>query len=215
MLQFFGTQPPAPLNTLRPGGTCPHCGRSASFTRMLDLIENVAKSWRVSEVMVTYHCDACLRPVPVLYDVIDWDPPRVRNARIAIPVQEPFEFQHVPEPVAAPVREALSCLSVGATNGFAALCRRAAKAVHTELGLGGDERVGEHVREMVSSSGLGGEWEELALAVYGPSDDRLPALPAIDQAQAKVLLSLLQDLVYQFFTRPGKVRRAAGGSSAG
>lgn len=211
MLQFFGTQPPAPLNTLRPGGTCPHCGRHASFTRMLELIENLARSWRVGEVMVTYHCDACQRPVPVLYDVVDWDPPRVRNARIAIPVREPFDLEHVPEGVAAPVREALSALAVGAPNAFTAMCRRAAEAMHAELGLGGAERVAEHVRETVRSSQLGGEWETLGLAVFGPAGagGRAP-LPPVGPEGAKVLLSLLQDVVYGFFTRPGRMRRAAG-----
>jgi hypothetical protein len=109
------------------------------------------------------------------------------------------------------VREALACLSVGASNGFAALCRRAAEAVHAELGLGGAERVGEHVREMIASSGLGAEWQELASSVFGPAaDGDRPPLPVVDGDAAKVLLSLLQDVVYQFFTRPGKVRRAAG-----
>jgi hypothetical protein len=211
MLQFYGTQPPAPLNTLRCGGRCPHCGRVASFTRMLDLIENVAKSLRVAEVMITYHCDACLRPVPVLYDIIDWDPPRVRNARIAVPVTEPFDFDHVPASVAEVVREALACLSVSAPNGFAALCRRASEVMADDLTGDGATRVHDHVREMIQSTGLGEEWERLALLTFASQrqGERAP-LPPIDTDQAQVLLSLLRDLVYQFYTRPGNVRSAAG-----
>jgi hypothetical protein len=213
MLQFYGTQPPASLNALRCGGTCPHCGRVANFTRMVDLMENVAKSWKVAQIIVTYHCDACLRPVPVLYDVIDWDPTRVKNARIAVPVVEPFDFDHVPASVDAVVREALACLSAGAPNGFAALCRRASEVIGDDLGDGAT-RVQSHVQDMVRSSGLDAHWERLALLTFAsPGEGEREPLPSVDEEQARVLLSLLRDLVYQFYTRPGSVRSAAAARS--
>ncbi len=40
-------------------------------------------------------------------------------------------------------------------------------------------------------------------------DGAHPHLPEVDQARAAVLLSLLQDLTYQLYTRPGKAREAA------
>ena len=209
MLQFYGTQPPGPLNSLRCGGTCPHCGQRASFTRMQDVIENQAKAAKVREIMVSYHCDACLKPIPIWYDVIDWDPTRVDNPRIALPVVESFDFEHVPSSVAQEVREALGCLSVHAHNGFAAMCRRAVAALIADFGEGGAGRVEAHLVEMLSMSGLAGEWEELARTVLVPSSEDAVEIPDTDETGAAVLLSLLRDLTYQLYTRPGRVRAAA------
>lgn len=211
MLQFYGSQPPAPLNALRCGGTCPHCGQRASFTRMQDLIENVAKAAKLREIMVTYHCDACLKPIPVRYDVVDWDPTRVDRAALALPVVEPFDFEHVPESVAREVREALACLSVGAHNGFGAMSRRAVRALIDDLGGDGAARVEAQLGEMLSLSGLAGDWEALARGVLLPPGAGAMELPDMDAKRAAVLLSLLRDLAYQLYTRPGRVRAAAGG----
>ncbi len=178
---------------------------------MQDLIENVAKAAKLREIMVTYHCDACLKPIPVRYDVVDWDPTRVDRAALALPVVEPFDFEHVPESVAHEVREALACLSVGAHNGFGAMSRRAVRALIDDLGGDGAARVEAQLGEMLSLSGLAGDWEALARGVLLPPGAGAMELPDMDAKRAAVLLSLLRDLAYQLYTRPGRVRAAAGG----
>jgi len=40
-------------------------------------------------------------------------------------------------------------------------------------------------------------------------DGAHPHLPEVGQERAAVLLSLLKDLVYELYTRPGKVKKAA------
>ena len=210
MLQFYGTQPPAPLNVLRCGGTCPHCGQRASFTRMHDLIENVAKAAKLREVMITYHCDACLRPIPVAYDVVDWDPTRVDAPRIALPVRETFDAEHVPKEVVREVDEALACLSVDAYHGFGAMARRVVQAIVRDLGDGGRERVESQVGEMLTLSGVDESLATAARRLLLPSDEADLALPDMDRRRSGVILSLLRDLAYQLYTRPGRVRSAAG-----
>ncbi|MFU8888006.1 MAG: hypothetical protein ACNA8N_05355 [Trueperaceae bacterium] len=207
MLQFYGNQPPAPLNALRVGGTCPHCGQRSSFTRMQDLIENVARSAKLREIMVVYHCDACLAPVPVSYDVVDWDPARVDRPRMALPVVEGYDYEHVPEPVARVIKEALDCLSVRAYLGFAAMARRAVRAVVEDLAPDGEARVERHLEEILELTGLDGDWQEKARQALRPTPG--VAGPDLDARGAKVLLSLLRDLTYQIYTRPGRVRWAA------
>jgi hypothetical protein len=207
MLQFYGNQPPAPLNTLRVGGTCPSCGQRSSFTRMQDLIENAAKAAEVREIMVVYHCDACLAPVPVRYDVVDWDPTQVDRPRMALPVVESYDLEHVPAPVARVIAEALDCLSVGAYLGFAAMARRAVRAIVEDLEPQGEERVERQLEDILELAGLDDGWKAKARQALRP----VPGLaePDLDDRGAKVLLSLLRDLTYQLYTRPGRVRWAA------
>ena len=207
MLQFYGNQPPAPLNTLRVGGTCPHCGQRSSFTRMQDLIENVARAAKLREIMVVYHCDACLAPVPVRYDVVDWDPARVDRPRMALPVVESYDLEHVPESVARVIREALDCLSVAAYLGFAAMARRAVRAIVEDLGSEGEARLERQVEEILELAGLDDDWKARARQALRPTPG--VAEPDLDARGAKVLLSLLRDLTYQLYTRPGRVRWAA------
>jgi len=207
MLQFYGNQPPAQLNTLRVGGTCPHCGQRSSFTRMQDLIENVARAAKLREIMVVYHCDACLAPVPVRYDVVDWDPARVDRPRMALPVVESYDLEHVPESVARVIREALDCLSVEAYLGFAAMARRAVRAIVEDLGPEGEARLERQVEEILELAGLDDDWKARARQALRPTPG--VAEPDLDARGAKVLLSLLRDLTYQLYTRPGRVRWAA------
>ncbi len=177
---------------------------------MHDLIENVAKAAKLREIMITYHCDACLKPIPVRYDVIDWDPTRVDRPAIALPVVAAFDFEHVPEGVARAIREALACLSVGAHNGFGAMSRRAVRALIDDLGNEGERRVEAQLGEMLGLSGLAGEWEALARSALLPQPEGEVAMPEMDAKRSAVLLSLLRDLAYQLYTRPGRVRAAAG-----
>ena len=177
---------------------------------MHDLIENVAKAAKLREVMITYHCDACLKPIPVAYDVIDWDPTRVDRPRLALPVREAFDVEYVPEEVVREIDEALACLSVAAHHGFGAMARRVVQALERDLGEGGSARVAQQLDEMLALSGVDEKLATDARRLLLPAGEGDLSLPDLDARRAAVVLSLLRDLTYQVYTRPGRVRAAAG-----
>ncbi len=114
------------------------------------------------------------------------------------------------EEIEKEIEEALGCLSVSAFNGFAAVCRRAIQAICTNLGADATTKVKGQVEEMIHLTGLGKEWKELALQIMlSGHDGSHPHLPEMNAERAGVLLSLLRDLTYQLYTRPGKVKEAS------
>ncbi len=122
----------------------------------------------------------------------------------------PFDFAHVPQEVEKEIREGLECLSVGATNGFAALCRRTIQAICTNIGAEASTKVKAQIEEMINITGLDSEWKDLAFQIMlAGHDGSHPNLPDVNNDRASILLSLVRDLVYQLYTRPGKIKEAA------
>lgn len=217
MLKIYGNQPPELLTNLNIGGVCPHCGTPGRFTLSTVANERLSKD-RVQEIVVGYTCDTCLRIVPVRWRVTGFgqqvnntcSQPIVSEPEFVLPVREPFEFAHVPAEVEREIREALDCLSVNSYNGFAAMSRRAIQAICTNLGANASTKVKAQIEEMVTLTDLDNEWKKLAVQIMlGGHDGSHPHLPEVNADRAAVLLSLLADLTYQLYTRPGKVREAA------
>jgi len=99
---------------------------------------------------------------------------------------------------------------MSAFNGFAAMCRRSIQSICTDLGAEASTKVQSQIKEMIDMVGLDQEMIELATQIMlSGHDGAHPHLPEVDQERAKILLSLLQDLTYQLYTRPGKVKEAA------
>lgn len=106
--------------------------------------------------------------------------------------------------------EGLACLSVGAVNGFAAVCRRAIQAICTDLGAAATTKIKGQIGDMIRLTGLDQEWEGLAIQIMlSGHDGAHPHLPEVGSDRAAVLLSLMQDLTYELYTRPGKIKGAA------
>jgi hypothetical protein len=169
---------------------------------------------KILHFVLNYTCDVCLGPIPIQWRIAGWESnglPVVSEAKLVIAVREPFDFEYVPKEVSNEIAEALDCLSVGSTNGFAALCRRAIQAVCTNLGAGASTKIKAQIDEMADISNLDQEWKDVALQVMLTGHDGAhPHLPDVDQERATMLLSLLRDLIYQLYTRPGKVKASAG-----
>ena len=168
---------------------------------------------KVKTFVANYTCDACLGAIPILWEIENWqttDDPIVRNPKAVLPVREPYDFEHVPEVIEKEIGEALDCLSVNAFNGFAGVCRRAVQAICTNLKTKGSTRVKKQIEEMANLMGLDEEWKDLTIQIMlSGHDGAHPHLPEVDNARAGVMLSLLQDLTYQLYTRPGKVKESA------
>lgn len=217
MLKIYGNQPPELLTNLNVGGVCPHCKTPGRFTLCTVANANLSKD-QVREIIAGYTCDTCLRIVPIRWKVTGYGQqvnntcaqPTVHDPEVVLPVSEPFEFAHVPAEVEKEIREALDCLSVNSYNAFAAMSRRAVQAMCTNLGANASTKVQAQIEEMATLTGLDDEWKKLAVQVMLVGHDGShPHLPDVNADRAAVLLSLLADLTYQLYTRPGKVREAA------
>ena len=213
MLKFYGPQPPHSLFGLQLGGYCPHCKTGTRFKRTTDPISQLLQSDKVKEVVINYTCEVCLRPIPVCWNIGRWpdtNTPEVAVPRVTLPMREEFNFEHVPETVKKEIEEALDCLSVDAYNGFAGVCRRAIQAICTDLGADATSKVERQIKEMVSVAGFGDDWKQLAIQIMlSGHDGSHPHLPEVNAERAAVLLSLLRDLTYELYTRPGKIKDAA------
>lgn len=213
MLMFYGPQPPYSLYGLQLGGYCPYCKTGTRFKRTTDPISKLLISDNIEEVVINYTCEVCLRPIPVYWKIRKWsdvNTPEVHLPRVVLPMRDEFNFEHVPKSVKKEIEEALDCLSVNAYNGFAAVCRRSIQAICTDLGADATSKVKKQINEMVSLTGLDDNLKELAIQIMlSGHDGSHPNLPDVNAERVAVLLSLLRDLTYQLYTRPGKIKDAA------
>lgn len=217
MLRYYGATPPDWFSKLYIGGKCPHCGVGSRFTLHSSPNYDLLNKEGMDEFVAGYSCDACLQPIPVIWRIVERNKGERTKGNfkadfpnVILPAREDYDFHHVPEEVVREINEALACLSVGAYNGFAALCRRSVQAICEDLGVKGSSKVQSQIKEMLEMIDLGSEWEQLANQIMLTGHDGAhPHLPEVNADRASILLSLLQDLTYQLYTRPGKVKEAA------
>lgn len=212
MLNFYGPQPTNRLSLLHPGGHCPHCKTGTRFKLTTLPHVNVLKEDVVEQVVINYTCEICLGPIPVRWDIKGWDEaqdPTVWHPKVVLPMREEFDFEYVPDPVKKEIEEALDCLSVNSFHGFAAVCRRGVQAISTDLGAKASSRVKKQIEEMAELAGLDEELKELAFQIMlSGHDGSHPHLPEMNAERAEIMLSLLRDLVYELYTRRGKIAQA-------
>lgn len=130
---------PGPIQGKHVRFRCPHCGTQStlSLSALPDRDNAVRRGLR--EVVAGYVCDGCNRAIPLGWHIVHIDGSGIHGGAAweMLRVREPFEFAYVPETVKSAVEEALDCLSVGAYNGFAAMCRRTIQASCAQLGADG------------------------------------------------------------------------------
>ncbi|WP_142454805.1 DUF4145 domain-containing protein [Gracilimonas mengyeensis] len=213
MLKLYGTNLPEQITKVIIGGKCPHCKDSSRFSLRSKPMGNELKRDGIAEIISSYSCDACLRIIPIYWDIDGWtgqNVPVVNNPEMIMTVKEDFDFENVPDSIKSEIDEALDCLSVNAYHGFAALCRRSVQAICDNLGADGSTKVQNQITELLEMMGLDKEWEDMAKQIMLTGHDGAhPQLPEVNLKRASVLISLLQDLTYQLYTRPGKIKEAA------
>ena len=213
ILKFYGKPPPNWFSALRLGGHCPHCKERSRYSASTIPQSSVLEEDKVKTFVANYTCDSCLGSIPISWEIIGWtsgNNPQVRNPYVVLRVREPFDFEYVPDAVKKEIEEALDCLSVNAFNGFSAVCRRAIQAICTNLGAKGSTKVKKQIEEMADLMDLDQEWKDLTIQIMlSGHDGAHPHLPEVDNARATVMLSLLQDLTSQLYTRLGKVKESA------
>lgn len=212
MLKIIGTQPPNSLSALQLGGVCPHCKIGTRFSLATQPNPILFRD-KATEVVVGYLCDSCIKGIPVRWKIQGFDNqtnPIVQSPELILPVREPFDFDHVPPKVKKEISEGLDCLSVGAYNGFAGLCRRTIQAICTIMGAESSTKVQAQIEEMANAAGLDDETERIAIEIMlAGHDGSHPHLPDVNSDRAAILLELVRDIVYQMFTRPGRIRQSA------
>lgn len=213
MLKLYATKLPCLLNDVQIGGKCPHCKDNSRFTIRTSPIGAGLHAENIKEIIISYTCDACLGVIPIGWEIVGWGNnhvPQVTKPQMILPVREDFDFEHVPKQIKKEINEALDCLSVNAYHGFAALCRRSTQAICDDLGAKGSSKVQKQLDELLEMMSLDKEWEDITKQIMLTGHDGAhPSLPEVNQERAAILISLLQDLTYQLYTRPGKVKKAA------
>jgi hypothetical protein len=212
MFEFYGAEITNLLTSFEIGGVCPHCKQAGKFVRLTTPIVGHISHHKMHETVADYGCIICRKNIPILWTIVDikGNDLLVAIPRSLVPAREPFDFDHVPELVRKEIEEALDCLSVNAFHSFAAVCRRAIQAIAVNLGAGASTKIEKQIDEMIELSGLDDEWKELAKQIMlSGHDGSHPHLPDMDMERSKIPVSLLQDLTYQLYTRPGKVKAAA------
>jgi len=209
MLKFYQAQPPSKLSNIVVGGICPHCKTGTRF--MLTTVPNdVFVSERMDHLVINYSCEICLEPIPIQWETLTkgYDPV-VDYPETIMPSIEEFDFGHIPNEVKIEIKEALDCLSVNSYNGFAAVCRRAIQAICNDFGAAISTRIKKQIEEITELHNLEKEIKEIAMQVMlSGHDGSHPHLPEVNHERATILLTLLKDLVYELYTRPGKILEA-------
>ncbi|HZF57408.1 MAG TPA: DUF4145 domain-containing protein, partial [Rubrobacter sp.] len=120
-----------------------------------------------------------------------------------------FEYQYLPDAVAADYREALTCYSSGCLNAFAAMCRRCVQNASQDLGAKGKDKVLNQLRDLKDMAAVDDEtFEILQQVIIAGHDGAHPYLPTLSEKRAGILLELMKDVLYQLYVRAAKIREA-------
>ena len=187
---------------------CPRCGSVAH----LSVVALPAYGWlqmnRPAEIGVVLACDACRRPVFVRYRVRAYETERIELEPRPQEVERPterFSLQHLPQPVAAPFREALGCYSHGLLRAFAALCVQTAQAVQQDVGEAGRLRLYEQVSEVQALADIDPATFTLIRRVIFEGD---AAPVGLDRRAAAALLETMKDMLTGTYVRRARLRQA-------
>lgn len=193
---------------------CPQCGIPSNISAVsIPRFEYLAR-FQPPEVGIVYRCDACNGPVFLQFQVSEYD---TGNHRIwLVPEykeverpQETFEFQYLPDAVAADFREALTCYSSGCLNAFAAMCRRCVQSTSEDLGAKGKDKVLNQLRDLKDMAAVDDEtFDILKQVIIAGHDGAHPYLPTLSEKRAGILLELMKDVLYQLYVRAAKIREA-------
>ena len=215
MLRFLGAQPIAPLDRLQPRAECPACATVSRFSLTTSPLPS-ARCEGIKTFVAGYACDACLAPIAIEWTINSWPddgPPLVRDPRPVTPLGASFDREGLPPEVGVPLSEAMACWNAGAYNAFAWMCFRAIEAMGDDaLGAGSPSPVCARIDDAMEVLGLPDGWKALVRRVLVQPDGRpRPSLPAINREKATVLSAIVQDLVFELYVRPSRMKNSVRG----
>lgn len=192
---------------------CPHCGVHSNISAVSIPRYEYILRFTPQSVGIVYRCDSCNEPVFLRF-AIQHD---FGNSRVVVHdsyqeielAKETFDFKYLPDSVGEDFREALTCYSSGAHNGFAAMCRRTVQSVSASLGAQGTDKVINQLKDLKEMAQIDDEtFDVLKQIVIGGHDGAHPHLPKLMPERAAVLLELMKDVLYQLYVRRGKLQEA-------
>jgi hypothetical protein len=198
---------------------CPHCGVPSGLSAVSLPQWDLLVRYKPPKVGVGYRCDACQQPVFLRF-FVDYD---LHNGWITLKEpyeeverpQETYEFNHLPNDVAADFREALVSYSNSCFNAFASMCRRTIQSGCTALGADGKDKVLKQIEDLKTVAQVDDEtFEVLKTIVIAGHDGAHPHLPSLSPERAEVLLELMKDVLYQLFVRKKKIEETAAKRAA-
>ncbi|MFZ8885969.1 MAG: hypothetical protein ACO3IZ_05580 [Steroidobacteraceae bacterium] len=191
---------------------CPHCAVMAQLTPVSIPDFNQLQRHKPPQVGIVYRCESCNAPVFLRYAVRVYGGSRVELSPSFVELERPrekFSFTHLPEDVELMFREALACFSTGCLVAFAAMCRRTAQSVFSDLG----EDVKLSLYDQVAAVRRMADIDDLTFnlvrqVIFGSDQEPRSGLPVLDDYQAGVLLEIMKDLLYQAYVRRGRLQQA-------
>jgi hypothetical protein len=191
---------------------CPHCLVTAHITPSAVPRFDDLQAHKPKYVGLVYRCDACLAPIFLRMTVRMYAATRVELAPQFMEIERPretFAFTHLPEEVELLFKEALTCYSSGALNGFASMCRRAAQAMFADLGEVGKLRLFDELNNVRAMAELDAEsFMRIKSVLFGSDSDPRPNPPLLESYSAAMLLEVMKDLLYEAYVRKGKLQQA-------
>lgn len=193
---------------------CPHCNVITGLSVVSPPSYSLLLRFRPEKVGIGYRCNSCEEPVFLKFKIKSinsaagvielWDTYQI----VEFP-KEDFEFKYIPEPVRKDFKEALDCYSIGAYNGFAAMCRRTIQSSATIIGAKGKDKVLKQLIDLKEMAEIEDEdFEMIKQIILDGHDGAHPHLPSITIERASILLDLIKDVMYQLFVRKGKLAEA-------
>jgi len=191
---------------------CPHCNVLAHITPVSVPDFNQVQLHKPSHVGIVYRCEACNAPIFLKFPVKLYAGSRIELSPSFVELERPrekFSFSHLPEEAETLFKEALACFSSGCFIAFAAMCRRTAQSVFSELGENGKLSLFDQLNDVRRMAEIDDRtFSIVKQVIFGNDSDPRPNLPTPDNYQAGVLLEVMKDLLYQAYVRRGRLQQA-------
>lgn len=198
-----------------PGGLmrrCPHCTTVSHLMVVAAPSYAVLDATRPLKVGIVCQCDACRSPVFLRLPVTLYGRQRIDLSPAfeeVEPATEPLETEFLPAAIERLCREALGVFAASCWIAFALMCRRIVHEMSNDLGEHGRLKLFDQLNDWRELAEIDAETFGLLRRVLAGTDAAGSApLPDLDADSAGILLEALLDLLYQSYTRRGRVRAA-------
>jgi hypothetical protein len=191
---------------------CPQCATYAHVTPMAVPAWSVLEATKPAHVGIVFACDACHAPVFLKFSVRLYGRQRVELSPHFQEIERPRErldTEYLPEGLEALCHEALTVFAADCWNAFALLCRRIVQEVAADWGDHGRLKLFDLLNDWREMADVDPETFNRLRRVLLLGDAPAPhASPTMDGQTAGILLEALKDVLYQTYTRRGRVQQA-------